>query len=213
MAVAVASGTTYEARTFDLSDSEIEAIVERETEKMSAEQKYVRGLFTGGTLTDESATLLEDALGGIHSFDASDPEFKLSDPHKSEGHTIVDLGEDIFTVGRPHPMIDPSIRTERMDREAEDGQMALMLLDCVIGYGSHADPAGAMVDQIKNAKAAAEKRGGYLSVIASVTGTDGDFQGLSDQRRKLEAAGVVVMTTNYQATILVRRIMERRAAK
>ena len=213
MAVAVASGTTYEARTFDLSDSEIEAIVERETEKMSAEQKYVRGLFTGGTLTDESATLLEDALGGIHSFDASDPKFKLSDPHKSEGHTIVDLGEDIFTVGRPHPMIDPSIRTERMDHEAEDGQMALMLLDCVIGYGSHADPAGAMVDQIKNAKAAAEKRGGYLSVIASVTGTDGDFQGLSDQRRKLEAAGVVVMATNYQATILVRRIMERRAAK
>jgi FdrA protein len=88
-----------------------------------------------------------------------------------------------------------------------------MLLDCVIGYGSHADPAGAMTEQIKNAKALAGKRGGYLSVIASVTGTDGDFQGLSDQRRKLESAGVVVMTTNYQATMLVRRIMERRASK
>jgi hypothetical protein len=100
-----------------------------------------------------------------------------------------------------------------MERETEDAEVAVWLLDCVIGYGSHADPAGAMVEQIKNAKAAAEKRGGYLSVIASVTGTDGDYQGLSSQRRKLEDAGVVVMPTNYQATMLVKRIMERRAAK
>ena len=213
MSVAVATGATYEWREFDQTDEEIEAIVARETLKMSGNQKYLRGLFTGGTLTDESATLLYDALGGIYSFDASDSNFRLADPNKSQGHTIVDLGEDVFTVGRPHPMIDPSIRTERMDREAEDPEMALMLLDCVIGYGSHPDPAGAMVDQIKNAKTAAQKRGGYLSVIASVTGTDGDFQGLGDQRRTLESAGVVVMTTNYQATMLVRRIMERRIAK
>lgn len=213
MAVAVASGSTYEPRMFDASDAEIEAIVERETSGMSAEQKYLRGLFTGGTLTDESATLLYDALGGIYSFDAADPAFKLKDPHKSQGHTIVDLGEDIFTVGRPHPMIDPSIRTERMDEEAKDPEMAVMLLDCVIGYGSHPDPAGAMTDNIRHARIAAEKRGGYLSVVASVTGTEGDFQGLGDQRRKLEAAGAVVMPSNYQATMLVRRMMERRSAK
>jgi len=213
MAVAVASGTPYESREFDASESEIDSIVIRESERMSADQKYLRGLFTGGTLTDETATLLYDELGGIYSFDATDPDFKLTDPHKSQGHTIVDLGEDLFTVGRPHPMIDPSTRTERMDREAEDAEMAVMLLDCVIGYGSHPDPAGAMADHIKSAKAAAVKRGGYLSVIASVTGTDGDFQGLSSQRAILEAAGVVVMPTNYQATMLVRRIMERRAAK
>jgi succinyl-CoA synthetase alpha subunit len=213
MAVAVASGSPFEPTEFDVSDEEIEAIVARETAQMAPGQKYLRGLFTGGTLTDESATLLYDALGGIHSFDAADPAFKLKDPHSSQGHTIVDLGEDVFTVGRPHPMIDPSIRTERMDREAQDPEMALMLLDCVIGYGSHADPAGAMVPSIEKARKAAFDRGGYLCVVASVTGTDGDFQGLGAQRRKLEAAGVVVMPTNYQATMLVRRIMERGAAK
>ncbi len=213
MAAATITGETYEPRMFDANDAEIDTTVERETAKMAAGQRYLRGLFTGGTLTDESATLLYDALGGIFSFDASDPDFKLKDPHISQGHTIVDLGEDVFTVGRPHPMIDPSTRTERMEREAEDAEVALWLLDCVIGYGSHADPAGAMLDQIKAAKAAAEKRGGYLSVVASVTGTDDDYQGLSSQRRKLEEAGVVVMPTNYQATMLVKRIMERRAAK
>lgn len=213
MAVALASGTAYEPREFDASAEEIESIVESETKQMASTQKYLRGLFTGGTLTDESATLLYDALGGIFSFDASDPAFRLTDPHISQGHTIVDLGEDVFTVGRPHPMIDPSIRTERMDREAKDPEMAVMLLDCVIGYGSHADPAGAMVEHIENAKRRAADRGGYLSVIASVTGTEGDFQGLVDQRRKLEGAGVIVMPTNYQATMLVRRIMERSTAR
>jgi hypothetical protein len=145
MAVAVATGGTYERREFDAEQEEIDSLVTQETEKMAGGQHYLRGLFTGGTLTDESATLLYDALGGIHSFDASDEKFRLKDPNTSEGHTIVDLGEDVFTVGRPHPMIDPSIRTERMDREAGDAGVAVLLLDCVIGYGSHPDPAGAMV--------------------------------------------------------------------
>lgn len=213
MATAAVTGEQYTPRMFDAGEEEINAVVERETAKMAAGQRYLRGLFTGGTLTDESATLLYDALGGIYSFDASDPAFKLKDPNVSQGHTIVDLGEDVFTVGRPHPMIDPSIRTERMEREAQDAEVAVWLLDCVIGYGSHADPAGAMVPGIRAARSAAEKRGGYLSVVASVTGTDGDFQGLGAQRRKLEEVGVVVMPSNYQATMLVKRIMERRAAK
>ena len=214
VAVAIAAGRTSQAadasREFDLPESEIDAIVNREREKIAASQKYLRGLFAGGTLTDEAAAVLSGPLGGVHSFDAADPALKLKDPQISEGHTIVDLGEDVFTVGRPHPMIDPSIRTERLDREADDPQMALLLLDCVLGYGSHADPAGAMVASIKSAKQKATDRGGYLPVVVSITGTDEDPQGRAAQQAKLEAAGCVVMPTNYQAARLAQRILEGR---
>jgi hypothetical protein len=121
----------------------------------------------------------------------------------------VDLGEDQFTVGRPHPMIDPSTRTDRIEREMEDPEMAVLLLDVVIGYGSGDDPAGAMTEHIRRAKEAAASRGGYLSVIASVTGTEQDPQRLDAQRRTLEDAGCVVMPSNYQAAMLAKRILEK----
>lgn len=210
---ALAADTPYKSREFDASEAEIDAIVERETATISSAQQYLRGYFTGGTLTDEAVFVLNETLGGIRSFDPADRAFKLADPQISEKHTIVDLGEDVFTVGRPHPMIDPSIRTERMEREAKDGSIALVLLDCVIGYGSHADPAGALEPAIRAMKSAAEKRGGYLAVVASVTGTEGDVQNLNAQRATLERAGVVVMPSNYQAAALARRMMARLGAR
>lgn len=213
MAAALAEDKSYRPRVFDAPDNEIAEIVERETSGISSQQRYLRGYFTGGTLTDEAVFVLNEQLGGIHSFDPKDPAFKLADPQVSQEHTIVDLGEDVFTVGRPHPMIDPSIRTERMDREVEDGEIAVVLLDCVIGYGSHPDPAGAMVPSIRALKAAAERRGGYLAVVASITGTEGDMQSRSAQHRSLEAAGVVVMPSNHQAAQLAGRIMAKLAAR
>ena len=213
MASALAAGESYNPRVFDAGDDAIDAIVVRETEGISSQQKYLRGYFTGGTLTDEAVFLLDAELGGIHSLSPVDPANQLTDPQKSEAHTIVDLGEDVFTVGRPHPMIDPSIRTERMDAEASDQEVAAVLLDCVIGYGSHADPAGALVPAITRMKAAAQKRGGYLAVVASVTGTEGDIQNLSAQRKTLESAGAVVMPSNHQAAQLTGRIMAKLAAR
>jgi succinyl-CoA synthetase alpha subunit len=204
------SGSGAAGADFDLPEAEIERIVKEETRGMSARQKYLRGMFVGGTLTDEAATVLSDLPGGVHSFDAADPKLKLKDPHTSVGHTIVDLGEDVFTVGRPHPMIDPSIRTERMERETLDEEVAVWLLDVVLGYGSHDDPAGAMIEYIKGAKRTAEENKNYLSVIASITGTEGDPQGFAGQKAKLEAAGVVVMPSNFQAALLAKRIMEAR---
>ncbi|MFW5689398.1 MAG: acyl-CoA synthetase FdrA [Spirochaetota bacterium] len=207
----LAAGATEPAGDFDLPDSEIDAIVARESARIAASQKYLRGLFVGGTLTDEAVAVLSGPLGGVHSFDAKDPSLKLADPHRSQAHTIVDLGEDVFTVGRPHPMIDPSIRTERLDRESDDAEIAVLLLDCVIGYGSHVDPAGAMLESISRARQKAEERGGYLPVVVSVTGTEGDPQVLTSQQAKLAGAGCVVMPTNYQAARLAQRIMEARA--
>ena len=213
LSAAIAAGKSYTRTVFDASDADIDALVRKETETISSKQKYLRGYFTGGTLTDEAVFVLNKELGGIYSLDPVDPKFKLADPQVSQKHTILDLGEDVFTVGRPHPMIDPSIRTERMDREANDPEVAAVLLDCVIGFGSHEDPAGAMVPSIRTMKKAAEERGGYLTVVASVTGTEGDFQNINAQKRRLEEAGVVVMPSNHQAAQLVKRIMATLGAR
>ena len=194
---------------FDQSPEEIEAIVEAETASMAKSQRYIRGYFTGGTLADEAWLLLHRLTGAVYSNNQTDPAFIPQDPKKSVGHTVVDLGDDVFTVGRPHPMIDPSTRTDRIDAEREDPEIAVMLFDCVLGYGSHPDPAGALVDSVQQARRAASAAGRYLPVIASVTGTRGDFQGYEAQVARLRGAGVIVMPSNYQASMLAVRIMEK----
>jgi FdrA protein len=202
-------GRPARGASFTLPDPQIEAIVAAETRKMGRRQRWLRGLFTGGTLADEAMIVLSGVPGGVYSNNQTDPGFVLADPRVSNANTIVDLGDDNFTVGRPHPMIDPSIRVERLAQEAEDPEVAVILLDLVLGYGSHADPAGAIARPIAEAKARFAARRGYLSVIASVTGTSGDFQGLDTQKGRLEGVGVIVMPSNFQAARLVLRIMER----
>jgi succinyl-CoA synthetase alpha subunit len=209
LAVAIAGGQSYTPRLFTLPDAEIDAIVARETAGMAKTQRWIRGYFTGGTLADEAWILLHALTGAVYSNNQTDPAFVLADPRTSAGHTVVDLGDDVFTVGRPHPMIDPGTRTERIDAEAGDDSIAVMLVDVVLGYGSHADPAGALAPALVAAKQAAAQRGGRLAVVASITGTHGDYQGCARQRATLEAAGVVVMPSNFQASMLAVRILEK----
>jgi len=209
MAVAIAEDRRYEPRGFERTEKEIAALVARETVGMAKTQRFIRGYFTGGTLADEAWILLHAFTGAVHSNNQTDPQFVLEDPRSSVGHTVVDLGDDVFTVGRPHPMIDPSTRTERIDAEAADDSIAVMLVDIVLGYGSHADPAGALVPSLVAARAAAAMRGGQLAVVASITGTPGDHQGYAQQKAKLEEAGVVVMPSNFQASMLAVRILEK----
>ena len=114
-------------------------------------------------------------------------------------YTLVDLGDDEFTVGRPHPMIDARLRTERILAVGADGAAAVLLLDVVLGYGSHPDPAGALLQAIDGARECAAEDGRYLAVVASVCGTRGDPQNLAEQEAKLSAAGVVLAPSNAQA--------------
>jgi succinyl-CoA synthetase alpha subunit len=209
MAVALAEGRPYTLQTFTLPAAEIEAIAERETRAIGGAQQYLRGFYTGGTLADEAWMLAHQCTGAVYSNNQTDPRFILSDPHRSVGHTIVDLGDDVFTVGRPHPMIDPSARVERMMAEREDAEIAVVLVDVVLGYGSHDDPAGALAPAVQTLREAAHKRGGYLPVLASITGTKGDPQNLALQTAKLEAAGCVVMPSNHQASLLATKLLER----
>lgn len=207
MAVAIAEGRAWTPRAFTASDAEIDAIVARETAGMRPEQRHVRGYFTGGTLADEAWILLHRLTGAVWSNNQTDPKFVPADPKVSVGHTVVDLGDDVFTVGRPHPMIDPSTRTERIDAEAGDASIAVMIVDVVLGYGSHPDPAGALAPSLVAAKQAAAKRGGHLAIVGSITGTPGDHQGFAGQKARLEAAGVVVMPSNAQASMLAVRLL------
>jgi len=209
IAVALSKGEAYTSTVFTIPQSEVQRIVERESQNISSNQKYLRGLYTGGTVADEAMILLEQVTGPVYSNNQKKKELQLSDPFKSTGHTIVDLGDDIYTVGRPHPMIDPSTREERIDIEADDDEMAVMLIDVVLGYGSHSDPAGAIIKSLKAARAKAEARGGYLPVIASVIGTKKDFQGYETTVATLESAGCVVMPSNYQASMLAVEIIKK----
>lgn len=192
---------------FSAPDAEIDAIVKAETAKFAPTQKYVRGLYTGGTLCDEAMKMLTKAFGGVYSNIPLKPEFKLEDVNVGVENTCLDYGDDDFTRGRPHPMIDPSLRAERVVKESLDPTVAVILADCVIGYGSHPNPAEDLADAIRTAKANAEKDGRYLSVITSVCGTEEDPQSLSKTQQQLRDAGAVVMPTNSQATRLVERII------
>ncbi len=106
-------------------------------------------------------------------------------------------------------MIDPSTREDRIMKEAGDPETAVMILDMVLGYGSHADPAGAILDSLSHAKNEAKKRGGYLSIITSITGTPGDYQKINEQKQKLEAIGCVVMASNFQASMLAQKLISK----
>lgn len=158
-------------------------------------QRWIKGLYTGGTLASEAAMLLRHDLG----LPEGDPSHELGYMLRSGGHVILDLGDDAYTQGRPHPMIDPSTRTERLPALFDDEETAVVLLDVVIGYGASADPAGALVPAIRDGLARAAAAGRQVAVVASVCGTRGDVQGLEDQQRILREAGVTVLSNNAAA--------------
>lgn len=192
---------------FSMNDEEIKILIKRETNKLSPDQKYIRGLFTGGTLADEAMKMLNKVLGDIYSNIPLTPEYEIKDLNNIKGNVCIDLGDDKFTVGRPHPMIDPSTRTDRFETDI-DGSVAVVLLDVVLGYGSHIDPAGELIESIKLAKEKLKKENKYLSVICSICGTANDPQDLDRSKEALEVEGVVVMPSNAQAVRFAAEIMK-----
>jgi FdrA protein len=161
---------------------------------------WLRGLFCGGTLADEAMLIAGKTLGQIRSNTPLSPELALGPDLASDGHTVIDFGDDGMTQGRPHPMIDPSLRLERICAESRDPGCGVLLLDLVLGYGSHPDPAGELAEAITGAKAAAGDRGADLPVVVSLTGVEADPQGLTRCAETLRAAGAAVFLSNAQAT-------------
>lgn len=171
-------------------------------------QRWIKALYTGGTFASEAAMLLRESLGAAES-PGHDAGYLL----KAGGHEVIDLGDDAYTRGRPHPMIDASSRNERIAAVFSDPETAVLLLDVVLGYGSSPDPAGTLAPLVAAGLAELRAAGRDLAVVASVCGTEQDPQVLSAQTLALEEAGVTVMPSNAAAVRYALSILGRRATQ
>ena len=183
----------------ELARFEESSAASRPEDRFAAGQRFLRGLFSGGTLAYEAQLILREYVRVVHSNAPLDKQGMLEKATSSRGHTIVDLGEDEFTVGRLHPMMDNDLRIKRLLQEAADPETAVILLDVVLGFGAHPDPAAELAPAIEQARAAAAAAGRYLAVIAVVVGTEGDPQALDEQMARLAAAGAQVERSNEAA--------------
>ncbi len=165
-----------------------------------APEQTVKGLYSGGTLAAEAGMLITEALG-------------LGKLIKQEGYIlnaggyeVLDLGDDIYTQGKPHPMIDPEVRIRKIKEYAKDENTGVILLDCVLGYGSHPDMAGALSETIKEAARMAKENGRKLYFVASVCGTQHDPQSYDAAIRTLQECGVLVEESNARAVRLALKL-------
>jgi FdrA protein len=179
-----------------------EELARREAAKKKR-SRCLRGLFSGGTFVSEAQVILPDLVGPVYSNAPLDKKYRLKDSLKLAGHAVIDLGEDEFTVGRPHPMIDFSLRNKLIVSEAGKPEVSVLLLDVVLGYGSNLRP----LEDILPPLAGAARSNKELSIVASVTGTEGDPQVRSKVVKGLEAAGVLVMPSNAGACRLAGEII------
>ncbi len=196
-AVRLAGGSVSPLLQQDAVDDSALAEVERALLKPG--QRFVRGIFAGGTLCYQAQQVMGDAGLLAYSNEPVDEKMRLPDRDVSIGHTLVDMGADEFTLGRPHPMIDSDMRARRLDAEAQDPEVAVLLLDIILGYGASPDPVGELALALRRAKALAKARGGHLTIVASICGTPEDPQGLETQNRLLEEAGAIVFPSSFRA--------------
>jgi FdrA protein len=157
------------------------------------------GLFAGGTLCAEALLIAAAALGRVSSNISADPEHRLTGELTASGHLLLDLGEDEYTRGRPHPMIDQQLRVDRIAAEAAAGDARVLLLDVVLGHGAHPDPASELAPAIAAARRAAQDAGRDLDVVVSLCGTTGDPQDRDAQARAFADAGAYVTVSNAEA--------------
>ncbi|WP_299443265.1 FdrA family protein [uncultured Phycicoccus sp.] len=160
----------------------------------------LRGLFCGGTLAEETMLVAAETLGEVRTNLGHDPGLALGPDLRHDGHVVVDFGADELTRGRAHPMIDPTLRMERIAAEATDPTCGVLLLDLVLGHGAHPDPAGELADAIRDARDRASAAGRRLPVVVSLTGTEADPQDRAECARVLAAAGASVFLSNAAAT-------------
>ena len=173
---------------------------------LSEKQKYLRGLFTGGTLASEAAWLIKQDVGSVITNTSIKGAKEWTGQVMPPEDVILDLGDDTFTQGAVHPMIDPTYRNQLVQDAFADPQTALVLCDVVIGSGSHVDPAGVLAQSVRAASLNAE----YPPIIiASITGTEKDPQVRSKQKQTLESAGVFVFDSAQYAVETCIKIIEQ----
>ena len=176
--------------------------VEQVCSRLAPDRRLVRGLFSGGTLCYESLVVLGRTIGEVHSNTPINKAWAMPAPEGS--HQCLDLGEEEYTRGRPHPMIDPEARIELLGQHARDPQVAVIILDVVLGHGSDPDPARTLAPACRSAMA-----DGGPQIVAYVLGTDQDPQGFAGQREALVQAGCIVTPTAARASLVAAAIATR----
>ena len=190
--------------SFRYPEEEIERIVRREMEQYDAEQKYFRGLYCGGTFTEEGL-LYYSRIPGITLYSNLETRYakKLPDSHRSIGNSILDMGAEDFTSEAPHPVFDPKLRIRRLLQEVEDQETAVILLDFITGPGVAPDPVTPVAEVIKNTD---RKR--HITYIANICGSSQDPQNVKEAKRLLEEAGVIVTPCSYESARLAGALMK-----
>lgn len=165
--------------------------------------RKICGLYAGGTLAGEAAALMTRAM----KCDVELHDHPEGFMFRFDGHQVIDLGDDAYTQGRPHPMIDPQNRLEFIQKTAGEDSVGVVLLDLVLGYGASDDMAGALVPAIREVMDKAAAKGREIRFIATVCGTDLDPQGLDGQKKILTEAGVLVAPSNASAVATALKII------
>ena len=185
LAVSLVRGTEVPEATVDVDESEF---------YKAEDKKTIKAYYSGGTLANEAAMLIKDAMNcKVPPEDIEGYMLQL------DGNVVVDLGDDAYTQGKPHPMIDPAKRIECMQEAVDDPSTGVVLLDIMLGYGSHADMAGSLIPTIKELQAKADAQGRKVFFVATVCGTRSDYQGYDEAVNKLKDAGVIVCENNKLA--------------
>ncbi|OIK14458.1 hypothetical protein BIV60_11540 [Bacillus sp. MUM 116] len=182
-------------------DEAIDRIAEQESRKLQKSKAYIRGIFCGGTLAYECLFILEDKIETAQS--NLSKKNKVKNIQNMTTHTIIDFGEDEFTVGRAHPMIDPTLRHEVFENTLKHEETAVIVLDIVLGYGANLEPQKIFVETLK------KYQGPYVSVIANICGTEEDPQDYETIVSELESVGVMIMPSNQTAAKLALKIVEK----
>ena len=191
---------------FSFNEAQIKEIVDREMKKFSPEQKYMRGIYCGGTFAEESLIYLKEHHPEAKLYFNMKTRFAmtLEDHLKSQEHSLVDLGAEEFTADAPHPVFDPELRLKRFRQEAEDPEVAVILLDFITAPGVHEDPISPFA---KACAQAIKARNGALTIIASICGSANDPQDIVKCGKELIDAGVILTGSNYQSTVLAGAFM------
>ena len=166
----------------------------------------LRGFYTGGTLCYEAQSVLSEILPGVRSNAPIDRELIARDLFHPEGHCVIDYGEDAFTQGRLHPMIDPSLRNAQMKKQSMKLEVGVVLFDVVLGFGCHENPGEELAQVIAGTYARGK---GNRFFLCSITGLDEDPQDARKQRRLLESAGAIVCESNSEAAYIAGHLLKR----
>ncbi|SET54375.1 acyl-CoA synthetase FdrA [Thorsellia anophelis] len=207
IAVALLNQTQVEPEFSYLAKDEL-SMIAKYKESLAPTQQYIRGVFAGGTFCYEAQLVAKKAgLNGFSNTPVSGYE-NLADVWRSQLHTYVDLGDDAFTQGRPHPMIDPTLRNERIAKEAQDPETAVVLFDVVIGYGASDTPIDELIKVITDVKSTSTQLPVF---IAHVCGTDSDPQNRASIISQLTEQGVLIADCNAKAAMLAVALIQSQA--